>query len=102
MNRYFPSFARVDSARFQSEEEVRGAMESAGFRGVQSERVASEPYPIDMAYADRVANRFISTYDLLPEGEFEEGLKRLYADVRAKGRLETDMVWESLVIWGSR
>jgi SAM-dependent methyltransferase len=102
MNRYFPSFAEIDCARFQDEEAIRAALERAGFSGIRSERATSAPYPIDRAYADRVANRFVSTYDLLSEREFQEGLRRLYADVEARGQLDTPMIWEALVVWGCR
>lgn len=101
MNRYFPSFAAIDLQRFHSDDAIKTALETAGFDEIGAEHV-SEPRPIDRAYADRVAGRFISTYDLIPEQEFQEGLRRLYADLEATGRLDEDTGWEALIIWGHR
>jgi len=101
MNRYFPSFARIDRARFQPVEDVVNALVRAGFAQVETERFVDTPRPIDRAYADRVANKFISTYDLIPPDEFAAGIKRLYADIEARGRLDEPIVWESVVVWGS-
>jgi len=102
MNHYFPSFARVDKARFQSEESVRAAFSSAGFQQLKAMIVKSEPSPIDMAYVNKVADKFISTYALLPAGEFERGLAKLRRDVEARGCLEPLLEWEALVVWGVR
>lgn len=102
MNRYFPSFARVDRARFQPVAMVAAALEKAGFRHVQIERFSDAPQPIDKVYADRVASKFISTYDLLAPSEFAAGVERLYADIAARGRLQEPIVWESVLVWGSK
>lgn len=99
MNAYFPSFTAIDKARFQSLDAIRQAFESAGFRGVDSKRFVAEPRPIDSAHVERIANKFTSTYVLLPEDEFEAGLAHLRADIKAKGQLDKPLVWESLVVW---
>jgi len=102
MNRYFPSFAAIDKARFQPVEELLGALETAGFDHIGCDRFVDAPKPIDRAYADKVADKFVSTYELIPPGEFAEGLARLYADVDAKGCLDEQIVWESVGVWGYR
>jgi len=99
MNRYFPSFAAVDKARFQPIETVVESFRRAGFARVDTERFIDAPRPIDSVYVERVANRFISTYDLIPSGEFEEGVARLRADIARTGRLDVDIVWESVAVW---
>lgn len=99
MNRYFPSFATVDRARFQPIETVMESFCRAGFTAVDTEHFIDAPRPIDVLYVERVANRFISTYDLIPPDEFEEGVRRLRADVARTGRLDVDMVWESVAVW---
>ena len=101
MNAYFPSFAKVDLARFQSSEAIREALRRAGFRDICAKRMVAAPRPIDRAFVERVANKFISTYLLIPEDEFTAGLARLRADVREKGRLNVPLVWEALTVWGS-
>lgn len=102
MNAYFPSFAHVDTRRFQDLPEVVASMGAAGFHDVQTEICRAEPAPIDAQYVERVAGHFISTYALLPVNEFEAGLARLRADVAAHGKLPTPIVWESAIIWGKK
>lgn len=100
MNRYFPSFAAVDNARFQPVDVLETALRQNGFAEAGSVHFADAPRPIDRAYVDRVAGKFISTLDLLPPGEYEAGLARLRTDVEQNGSLATPMVWESVVVWG--
>jgi len=100
MNRYFPSFAKVDKARFQPVAEIKEALENAGFTQTGEERFLAQPQPIGRQYADRVANKFISTYELIPDDEFESGLERLYADLEGKDSLDANIQWESAVVWG--
>ncbi len=100
MNRYFPSFARIDRARFLPVNEVLGALRDAGFASVVERTFAAPPQPIGPEYVERVANRFISTYSLLPDDEFEAGLKRLRADVKRHGALDVPIIWESTLVVG--
>jgi ubiquinone/menaquinone biosynthesis C-methylase UbiE len=100
MNAYFPSFAKVDIERFQSVEEVRAALGAAGFRETGVEAMAAEPKPVDQEYVDKIAGKFISTYDLIPEDEFDAGLARLRREVAEKGQLDCTVTWEAVTIWG--
>jgi len=100
MNRYFPSFAQVDRARFQSIEAVSAALERAGLADVGVERFLARPQPIGHEYVEKVANHFISTYALLPPDEYAEGLEQLRSDVARHGRLDVELAWESVVVWG--
>lgn len=100
MNAYFPSFAAVDLGRFRPESDIIAAMASAGFQEVHALHLKGEPCPIDEGYAARIAGKFISTYELLPPGEFETGLARLKNDIAQKGQLDIPMIWEGVVIAG--
>ncbi|MDQ1257178.1 MAG: hypothetical protein QG656_1780 [Candidatus Hydrogenedentes bacterium] len=102
MNHYFPSFAAIDKARFQPLDAVAEALGRAGFTDVSTERLVAPPRPIDRIYADSVANRFVSTYDLLPRDEFKAGLARLYADIEADRQPEKTIAWESAVVSGRK
>ena len=102
MNAYFPSFARIDKARVQPIGVVEESLRNAGFAHVGVEHFVDVPRPIDANYVERIANKFISTYDLLPPEEFTQGLERLQADVVRKGRLDAPMQWESVVVWGEQ
>lgn len=102
MNRYFPSFAAVDKARFQDVPVVRRAMEEAGFAETGAEHAVGEARPIDEEYYERVAGRFISTYDLIPKDEFERGLADFREDLRRPGRIEETIAWECVTVWGRK
>ncbi len=102
MNRYFPSFASVDKARFQSFEMIEQALVSAGFREVHSETYVAPPKPINHDYLRRVEGKFISTYALLPEDEFQSGVVRLRADIERLGQLDVPIVWEAQTITAYR
>lgn len=99
MNVYFPSFAAIDLARFPAARVVAQALAEAGFSDGGHTVLRASPEHIDRAYAERVRNRYISTYDLIPADEFEAGLARLDADLARMGRLPAEIVWESEVIW---
>jgi ubiquinone/menaquinone biosynthesis C-methylase UbiE len=100
MNTYFPSFARIDLARFQPVAEVEAALRDTGFREVQSTIEVSPPRKINAEYAARIEGRFISTYDLIPEKEFMEGLRRLKADIAANGALDFPIAREAVTVRG--
>lgn len=70
----FPSLLAIDRARFPPIPRIVEALRDAGFA-----RVAAEvrPYRRIVTVADeieRVRRKYISTFDLLPSGEFERGL----------------------------
>lgn len=100
MNRYFPSFAEIDLARFQPSQSVELAMTRAGFNRVQTASYTDPPKPIDAAYVKRVAGKFISTYALLPPTELEAGLARLHAEIEQRGALDVPIEREAILIWG--
>lgn len=97
---YFPSFSRIDLERFQPEGDLLELMQSEGFAETGLIAVEAEPQPIDAAYLEKIANKFISTFHLIPDAEFQSGLAALRAEIERKGRLDEDMVWRSVVVWG--
>jgi ubiquinone/menaquinone biosynthesis C-methylase UbiE len=100
MNRYFPSFARIDKSRFQTIPEIIEAMRRASFTDIQTHPCVDEPTPIDARYVEKVAHQFISTYTLIPQDEFERGLRALRADIAKYGQLESPIRWEAVTICG--
>ncbi len=70
----FPSLLAIDRARFPRIEHLVRDLESAGFSVV---RVESRPLRRRLSVReqlDRVRRKYISTFDLLPTGEFDRGL----------------------------
>ena len=102
MNEYFPSFAAIDKGRFQPVEEVREALSRSGFTETGVEYTTAAPQRIDSEYVKKIEGKFISTYALIPEDEFDRGLSRLRADVAERGRLDAALAWESAVVWGKK
>lgn len=102
MNHYFPSFGKIDLARFQSEHLLEAYMIEAGFTGTHFNYCATPPSPIDELYVEKIANRFISTYALLPDDEFEAGVAHLRRDIAETGQLEDPMIWQSVVVSGHK
>jgi SAM-dependent methyltransferase len=77
LNAWFPSIARIDLARFPSEEVLEVALRAAGFRQVfvELEREAGTLAVEDVV--DRVRGRYISTLSLVPPLEYRLGLQEL-------------------------
>ena len=69
----FPSLLAIDRARFPPVPRIVEALGAAGFTTVSAE---TRPYRRTIPVAqelDRVRRKYISTFDLLPPGEFERG-----------------------------
>jgi SAM-dependent methyltransferase len=77
MNQFFPSFASIDLARFPSIDSVQEWLQDAGFRQIETRSVQTEPCAADSEYVKKVADKWVSTLQLLPDDEFQEGLERL-------------------------
>ncbi len=76
LNRYFPSILEIDLARFRPEDELCAEIAEHGFADVhvfphRQQRVLSR----EEALA-RVRGKHISTFQLIPEDEYEQGLAR--------------------------
>ncbi|MCC6694031.1 MAG: methyltransferase domain-containing protein [Candidatus Hydrogenedentes bacterium] len=102
MTRYFPSFAEIDTGRFQDVSEVARELSRAGFSQVGQAVCVAEPTPVDSAYVEKVAGKFLSTFELMPPDEFESGLAQLRRDVERQGALAEPVAWESALVWGYR
>ncbi|HYT00734.1 MAG TPA: methyltransferase domain-containing protein [Thermoplasmata archaeon] len=90
MEEAFPSLLQIDRARFPTIEGIAQALAVSGFHDV---RVEERPYERAMTaeqQIERVRRRYLSTFDLLPPGEYERGLRFLEAELprRTGGRFE--------------
>lgn len=73
----FPSLLGIDRARFPPIPETVAAMMAAGFREVPVEERPFLRTLTAQQQLDRVRRRYLSTFDLLPPGEFNRGLQFL-------------------------
>ena len=73
----FPSLLDIDRIRFPRIEAIVGALERAGFGDIQTKK---RPYVRTLTVTqqlDRVRRKYISTFDLLPPGEYDRGVRFL-------------------------
>ncbi len=73
----FPSLLQIDRRRFPLIERITAGLEVAGFRDiVLEERSYNRTLTVEQQL-DRVRRKYLSTFDLLPPGEYERGLRFL-------------------------
>lgn len=98
---FFPSLIEMDKERFPEISELDHYFQSAGFREISHEELIISKIPIDEAYLDKVKNKFISTFYLLPENEFKNGVERLEVFIKS---LEEPAYreWRGTMIYGRK
>jgi SAM-dependent methyltransferase len=74
---YFPSIRAVDLARFQTPERLEGALLASGFASVRHVPLFSPASLSRERVLERTRGRHISSFDLIPDDEFAEGLARI-------------------------
>ena len=98
---FFPSLIELDKKRFPELTELDHAFQSAGFKGIKHKELTINRIPIDMNYLDKVRDKFVSTFHLLSEDEFEAGVEKLEAFIRNN----TEPVyreWRGTMIYGRK
>lgn len=87
----FPSLLEIDRHRFPQIAAVVATLEAAGFRDVRrEERPYRRSFTIEQQL-DRIRKRYLSTFDLLPPGEYERGLRFLEAELPRRDRERFDV-----------
>lgn len=74
---FFPTARAVDEARLPTVESVRDAFVRAGFGLVALDTLEQQIDPSLQAHYERIKQRALSTFALIPDAEFEEGLARM-------------------------
>jgi ubiquinone/menaquinone biosynthesis C-methylase UbiE len=76
LNPFFPSIRVVDDERFPSAEQLERELRAAGFADVRATTLRQrKTVPRDEAL-EKIRGRHISSFDLIPDAEYEEGLAR--------------------------
>src|SRR5437773_3350934 len=73
----FPSLMEIDRIRFPRTEALVVALERSGFGNIRTEERAYVRKLTVTQQLDRVRRKYLSTFDLLPPGEFDEGVRFL-------------------------
>ncbi len=100
MAAYFPTLPEVDLVRFQPVADVEAAMREAGLKNVASEIHVGPRRPIGHDYVARIAGKFTSNYELIPEAEFEAGVSQLRAELAGRDALDVTIARQAVTIWG--
>ena len=78
---FFPSARALDEARLPRVERVRAAFEARGFATQALDTLEQEIDPSLAAHYDRIERRALSSFELITDAEFEQGLERMRAAV---------------------
>src|SRR4051812_11486889 len=78
--RYFPSVPELERRRFPDEQALRSELAAAGLPAVHFERLAQERTITREQALDIIRSKAYSTFELLPRGEYEQGLARAEAE----------------------
>jgi ubiquinone/menaquinone biosynthesis C-methylase UbiE len=76
LNEYFPSLERIDRERFPTAAELERELRDSGFDTVELERLTGRMSLTRAQAIERIEQRHISTFDLLPPAEVEAGVER--------------------------
>jgi len=99
--RFFPGAISIDKARFPDIPVIYSLLAAAGFRDIKHEPVLGEKIPIDEEYLHKVEGRYVSTYRLLPQREFERGVTELETYIKGLSKPES-VVWRGTLIYGGK
>jgi ubiquinone/menaquinone biosynthesis C-methylase UbiE len=77
IKQFFPSLIDIDTARFPDIPEVASLLYQAGFTGIKHRETGVRKIPLDNTYLKKVKGKFISTFQLVPQPEFEAGVAKL-------------------------
>jgi ubiquinone/menaquinone biosynthesis C-methylase UbiE len=98
---YFPSYIDIDKGRFPDIPELENLIRSAGFRGIEHRQLLVEKIPMDQEYLLKVRGKYVSTYRLLPEKEFELGVRKLETFIRNRRR-PAFVEWRGTLVLGMK
>ncbi len=80
----FPGIIEIDSERFPLIEDLEGAFILTGFERVRARRILLEETLTKERFMAKIKHKYISTFDLISEAEFDDGLakmEKLLADI---------------------
>jgi SAM-dependent methyltransferase len=101
IRRFFPGLIDIDKARFPDIPEVERLLEKTGFTDIKHEETRVRNTPIDKKFLERVKGKYISTYHLLPQKEFEAGVAGLEAFIKNNRCIEPGK-WCGTLICGRK
>jgi SAM-dependent methyltransferase len=98
---FFPGAIDIDKARFPDIPVICEMLVTAGFRDIKHEPVLGESIRIDEEYLCKVRGKYVSTYGLLPQREFERGVNELETYIKSLRQPEY-VAWRGTLIYGRK
>jgi ubiquinone/menaquinone biosynthesis C-methylase UbiE len=98
---FFPSLIELDKKRFPDTAQLDHMFQTAGFNGIRHEELILSEIPIDMEYLDKVKNKFVSTFYLLSDDEFQAGVEKLEKFI-TNSKVPVSREWRGLMIYGKK
>jgi ubiquinone/menaquinone biosynthesis C-methylase UbiE len=96
---FFPSFVEIEQKRFPDIPEIESLLKASGFAKVTHREVKVEGIPLDEAFLQKVKNKYISTYCLLPQDEYEKGIEKLETFINNRSQPEC-REWHGTLVCG--
>jgi methionine biosynthesis protein MetW len=96
---FFPSYIDIDKGRFPDIPKIDYLLDSLGLKDIKHEEVIVENIPIDYEYLQKVKNKYVSTYYLIPQSEFENGVKQLEAFIMNRKQPQF-RDWHGIIVCG--
>jgi methionine biosynthesis protein MetW len=96
---FFPSYIDIDKSRFPDIHHIDYLLNSLGLQDIKHEEITLENIPIDYEYLQKVKNKYVSTYYLIPQNEFENGVKRLEAFI-TNSKQPQFKDWHGMIVCG--
>ncbi|MBC8274549.1 MAG: methyltransferase domain-containing protein [Chloroflexi bacterium] len=96
---FFPSYIDIDKGRFPDIHHIDYLLDSLGLKDIKHEEITLENIPIDYEYLQKVKSKYVSTYYLIPQSEFENGVKQLEAFITNSKQPEFKD-WHGMIICG--
>jgi ubiquinone/menaquinone biosynthesis C-methylase UbiE len=97
----FPSLIERDKERFPDIPELLYFFKTAGFKNIRHRELIISRIPIDLSYLEKVKNRFVSTFYLLSEREFNSGVEKLEAFI-IENKETVFREWRGTMICGKK
>jgi SAM-dependent methyltransferase len=91
LNRFFPSLAAIDRARFPDEATLESELERSGLGDVRVSRFGQDAAAAKADVLERIRGRYISTLRLIDEPEFQAGL--MTAEDELPEQIEYRLEW---------
>jgi ubiquinone/menaquinone biosynthesis C-methylase UbiE len=101
IKRFFPSLIDANKARFPDIPEIVRLLYSAGFTDIKYQETRVQRILLDDEYLKKVKGKYVSTYQLLPQNDFEAGVAKLETYIRNLKQPEI-REWRGTLISGRR